>query len=63
MTITDTTVPDFDAVKQRQQAAWASGDFAVVAVGRPHVDVERLVAESFGLGEVIAVLAQVGDPH
>ena len=25
------TKPDLDAVKQRQQAAWASGDFAVVA--------------------------------
>ena len=31
MTITDTTAPDLAAVKQRQQAAWASGDFAVVA--------------------------------
>jgi len=31
MTITDTTAPDLDAVKKRQQAAWASGDFAVVA--------------------------------
>jgi SAM-dependent methyltransferase len=31
MTITDTTAPDLEAVKQRQQAAWASGDFAVVA--------------------------------
>ncbi len=31
MTITDTAAPDFEAVKQRQQAAWASGDFAVVA--------------------------------
>ena len=31
MTITNTTAPDFEAVKQRQQAAWASGDFAVVA--------------------------------
>ena len=31
MTITDTTGPDLKAVKQRQQAAWASGDFAVVA--------------------------------
>ena len=27
----DTTTPDLGAVKQRQQAAWASGDFAVVA--------------------------------
>ncbi len=27
----DTTKPDLGAVKQRQQAAWASGDFAVVA--------------------------------
>lgn len=24
------TEPDFDAIKQRQQATWASGDFAVV---------------------------------
>jgi SAM-dependent methyltransferase len=31
MTITDTPAPDLEAVKQRQQAAWASGDFAVVA--------------------------------
>ena len=31
MTITDTNAPDLEAVKQRQQAAWASGDFAVVA--------------------------------
>src|SRR5688500_7503667 len=31
MTSTDTAAPDFNAVKQRQQAAWASGDFAVVA--------------------------------
>ena len=31
MTITDTTAPDLEAVKHRQQAAWASGDFAVVA--------------------------------
>jgi SAM-dependent methyltransferase len=31
MTITDTAAPDFDAIKQRQQAAWSSGDFAVVA--------------------------------
>ena len=31
MTITDTAAPDLDAVKQRQQATWASGDFAVVA--------------------------------
>jgi SAM-dependent methyltransferase len=27
----DTTTPDLGAVKERQQAAWASGDFAVVA--------------------------------
>jgi ubiquinone/menaquinone biosynthesis C-methylase UbiE len=27
----DTTRPDFGAIKQRQQQAWASGDFAVVA--------------------------------
>jgi SAM-dependent methyltransferase len=27
----ETTQPDFEAVKQRQQQAWASGDFAVVA--------------------------------
>jgi SAM-dependent methyltransferase len=27
----DATQPDFEAVKQRQQQAWASGDFAVVA--------------------------------
>jgi SAM-dependent methyltransferase len=27
----DVTQPDFEAVKQRQQQAWASGDFAVVA--------------------------------
>ena len=31
MTSIDTTAPDLAAVKQRQQAAWASGDFAVVA--------------------------------
>jgi len=24
------TKPDFNAIKQRQQATWASGDFAVV---------------------------------
>lgn len=28
-TVTDTTI-DFDAIKQRQQATWASGDFAVI---------------------------------
>jgi SAM-dependent methyltransferase len=27
----EATTPDFEAVKQRQQQAWASGDFAVVA--------------------------------
>src|SRR5688500_17349326 len=27
----DATQPDLEAVKQRQQQAWASGDFAVVA--------------------------------
>jgi ubiquinone/menaquinone biosynthesis C-methylase UbiE len=27
----DTTAPDLGAVKQRQQLAWSSGDFAVVA--------------------------------
>src|SRR3954452_6851816 len=27
----DTAAPDFEAIKQRQQQAWASGDFAVVA--------------------------------
>jgi SAM-dependent methyltransferase len=27
----EATTPDFDAVKQRQQQTWASGDFAVVA--------------------------------
>src|SRR5687768_7120039 len=27
----ESTTPDFDAIKQRQQQAWASGDFAVVA--------------------------------
>ena len=31
MTSIDTAAPDLAAVKQRQQAAWASGDFAVVA--------------------------------
>ena len=31
MTIIDTAAPDLAAVKQRQQATWASGDFAVVA--------------------------------
>lgn len=31
MTTLDTPNPDLDAVKQRQQKAWASGDFAVVA--------------------------------
>ena len=31
MTSIDITAPDLAAVKQRQQAAWASGDFAVVA--------------------------------
>jgi SAM-dependent methyltransferase len=31
MTITDTPAPDLAQVKQRQQQAWASGDFAVVA--------------------------------
>ena len=25
-------IPDFDAIKQRQQATWASGDFAVIGV-------------------------------
>jgi SAM-dependent methyltransferase len=30
MTTLDTPKPDLDAVKQRQQAAWSSGDFAVV---------------------------------
>jgi len=29
--ILETTSPDFGAIKQRQQQAWASGDFAVVA--------------------------------
>src|SRR5215470_6069151 len=27
----DTPTPDFHAIKQRQQATWASGDFSVVA--------------------------------
>lgn len=27
---TPTSAPDFDAIKQRQQATWASGDFAVI---------------------------------
>ena len=31
MTSIDTAAPDLAAVKQRQQSAWASGDFAVVA--------------------------------
>jgi len=31
MTTVDTPKPDLSAVKQRQQQAWASGDFAVVA--------------------------------
>ena len=31
MTSIDIAAPDLAAVKQRQQAAWASGDFAVVA--------------------------------
>ena len=31
MTSIDTAAPDLAAVKQRQQAAWASGDFSVVA--------------------------------
>ncbi len=31
MTSIDTAAPDLAAIKQRQQAAWASGDFAVVA--------------------------------
>jgi ubiquinone/menaquinone biosynthesis C-methylase UbiE len=31
-TSTASTVPDFAAIKQRQQATWASGDFAVVGV-------------------------------
>src|SRR5918994_7455485 len=30
-TTLETTGPDFGAIKQRQQHAWASGDFAVVA--------------------------------
>src|SRR5512134_2935356 len=30
-TILEAPTPDIDAVKQKQQAAWASGDFAVVA--------------------------------
>jgi ubiquinone/menaquinone biosynthesis C-methylase UbiE len=29
-TVLDTPVPDFAAIKQRQQATWASGDYAVV---------------------------------
>jgi SAM-dependent methyltransferase len=31
MTQTIQTTPDFEAIKQRQQQAWASGDFSVVA--------------------------------
>ncbi|MGH3024321.1 MAG: class I SAM-dependent methyltransferase [Gaiellaceae bacterium] len=37
----EATKPDFDAVKQRQQQAWASGDFAVVA-GRIALVAEQL---------------------
>jgi SAM-dependent methyltransferase len=37
----ETTAPDFGAVKQKQQAAWASGDFAVVA-GRIVLTAEHL---------------------
>src|ERR671912_217883 len=29
-TVIDTPAPDFAAIKQRQQATWASGDFAVI---------------------------------
>jgi SAM-dependent methyltransferase len=28
----DTAAPDFEAIKQRQQAIWASGDFAIIGV-------------------------------
>jgi ubiquinone/menaquinone biosynthesis C-methylase UbiE len=28
----DTTAPDFEAIKQRQQATWASGDFSIIGV-------------------------------
>jgi ubiquinone/menaquinone biosynthesis C-methylase UbiE len=31
-TTTTTTAPDFGVIKQRQQATWASGDFAVIGV-------------------------------
>ena len=42
MTQTIQTTPDFEALKQRQQQTWASGDFAVVA-GRMMLVSERLV--------------------
>lgn len=31
-TIPATAMPDFDAIKKRQQATWASGDFAVIGI-------------------------------
>ena len=30
MSMTETTTVDFDAIKQRQQGTWASGDYAVI---------------------------------
>ena len=30
MSVTETTTVDFDAIKQRQQATWSSGDYAVI---------------------------------
>src|SRR6476660_10311275 len=41
MSATEVATPDFDAVKKRQQIAWSSGDFAVVA-SRVGLVAERL---------------------
>jgi hypothetical protein len=30
MSVTETTTVDFDAIKQRQQGTWSSGDYAVI---------------------------------
>jgi SAM-dependent methyltransferase len=47
-TVIDTPAPDFAAIKQRQQATWASGDYAVV--GTTLQIVGEMLAEAVDVG-------------
>ncbi len=53
----DSTAPDYAAIKQRQQAVWASGDFATIGVTLQIVGESLAEAADIGAGERVLDVA------